>query len=105
MDEHVHLKAGIERYAGNRYKDHKFRFKEKFFKKKGGEERVDILDEVPPNMARSEWKEHVEYFTSPDVKARSAINAINKSKATIQGHGGRTSLAQCRHLFVSCYNL
>jgi len=105
MDEHVHLKAGIERYAGNRYKDHKFRFKEKFFKKKGGEDRVDILDEVPLDMARSKWKEQVEYYTSSDVKARCAINATNKSKQTIQGHGGRTSLAQTRDSFVSCYNL
>ena len=105
MTPHESIKTGIEKYIANRYKDHKFRFKEKHFNKKGGDDRVDIQDVVPPNMEESEWKDYVDYYTSPEVKARSKTNKANKGKQTVKGHGGRTSLAQARFRFVSCFNL
>ncbi|KAK1419579.1 hypothetical protein QVD17_28777 [Tagetes erecta] len=98
MDPHEGRRNGIEKYIITRYRDHKYRFKQKFFDQKGGENKDDIMEDVP-KFGDEEWKDYVEYYKAPEVKARFITNKSNKAKQTIKGHGGRTSLAQCRHMF------
>jgi hypothetical protein len=105
MRPHVRIRAGIERYAGKAYRDHKFRFKQKYYSGPGGDERPDIADMPPPGVEADDWASCVTYYSSPDVATRAKINKDNREKQVIVGHGGRTSLAQYRHKFVSCFNL
>lgn len=94
----------LENYFAIRYRDIKWKFKNKYFDKYNGASNPHILDILPPEMERSEWEEYVRFYTSEHFQKRSNANKRVRANQKIVSHHGRTSLAQFRDNNVSCFN-
>lgn len=94
----AYIRLGIDMLSGYRYRDHKYRFKDKWFtKRQRVMENEQIRQNPPPNMEPDEWSLHVDFFSDEKFVHRSEVNKEVRGQQVHQSLHGRKAYAQYRY--------
>lgn len=96
------IRLGIDRLCAERYRDQKYKFKEKWFEQRGGVMQAEQLRQSPPpNMEPAEWSLYMDYFCGEKVVQRSQVNTEIRAQQVHQSLHGRKAYSQYRYQNVS----